>query len=160
MEGCVHLQSVLKLARRGGREVYRAALEMRSAARHREFESHPLRRHMKSTYTGIVQKGIKRGQALGFPTANISLDDHAVSGIYAARVALEGKEYSAAAFVDHERKVLEAHVLDFSGDLYGKEITIELLQKIRDNKKFENDNALRAAIADDVARIRAYFQNV
>ena len=115
---------------------------------------------MKSTYTGIVQKGIKRGQALGFPTANISLDDHAVSGIYAARVALEGKEDSAAAFVDHERKVLEAHVLDFSGDLYGKEITIELLQKIRDNKKFENDNALRAAIADDVARIRAYFQNV
>ena|SRR3989344_2641071 len=115
---------------------------------------------MKSTYTGIVQKGMKRGHALGFQTANISLGDSRVSGIYAARVALEGKEYPAAAFADHGRGILEAHILDFSGDLYGKGITIELLEKIRDNKKFENDDTLRATIAEDVAKIRAYFSTV
>ena len=113
-----------------------------------------------SSYTGIVQKGIKRGHALGFPTANISLGDSRVSGIYAARVALEGKEYPAAAFADQERKILEAYILDFSGDLYDKEITVELLKKIRDKKKFENDDDLRFTIAGDVEKIRAFFKNL
>ena len=115
---------------------------------------------MSSKYTGIVQKGMKRGHALGFPTANISLGDSRVSGIYASRVTFDGKEYPAAAFADHERGILEAHILDFSDDLYGKAITVELLKKIRDNKKFENDDTLRATIAGDVERIRAYFTTV
>ena len=83
-----------------------------------------------------------------------------LSGIYVALVTVEGKTYQAAAFADHERSILEAHILDFSDDLYGKGITIELLEKIRDNKKFENDDTLRATIAEDVAKIRAYFSTV
>lgn len=83
-----------------------------------------------------------------------------LSGIYAARVLIEGKEYGAAAFADHERKMLEAHIPDFSGDLYGKEITIQLLKKIRDSRKFENDDARRAAISDDMARVRTYFSSL
>lgn len=112
------------------------------------------------SYTGIVQKGDRRGTALGFPTANIAVPYMELSGIYTARVLVGGIEYGAAGFADRERKMLEAHLLDFSGDLYGKEITIRLLKKIRDSKKFENDDARRAAITDDVARIRTYFSSL
>ena len=83
-----------------------------------------------------------------------------LSGIYAARVLVGGREYGAAGFADQERKILEAHILDFSGDLYGKEITIQLLKKIRDSMRFSHDTALRAAIADDVACVRTYFSSL
>jgi len=112
------------------------------------------------SYTGRVQKGDRRGTALGFPTANIAVPYMELSGIYVARVLVEGKEYGAGAFADQERGVLEAHLLDFSGDLYGKEITIRLLKKIRDSMRFSDDTALRAAIADDVARVRIYFSSL
>jgi len=115
---------------------------------------------MEKAYTGVVQKGTKRGAALGFPTVNISLGDPDVSGIYVAVVRTGGKEYHAAAFADQKRKLLEAHILDARIDLYGKEITIELLKKIRDNKFFESDDELRAAIAEDIAKIREYFRNI
>jgi riboflavin kinase/FMN adenylyltransferase len=113
------------------------------------------------TVTGIVQKGARRGKALGYPTANIVLPDGVESGIYAARVYLKKDEapYMAAVFADEKRNILEAHVLDFSDDLYGVEIHIELHKKIRENKVFTNDDVLRAAIADDIAKVREYFTN-
>jgi len=89
---------------------------------------------------------------------NIPLESADISGIYAARVKAEGKELFAAAFADPERKVLEAYLFDFAGDLYGKEITIELHDKIRDPQRFFNDAALRTAIADDVTKVREYFR--
>ena len=106
------------------------------------------------------QKGERRGTALGFPTANVAVPYMELSGIYAARVLIEGREYEAGAFADRERNILEAHILDFSGDLYGKEITIELCKKIRDNMQFSDDTALRAAIADDVASVRTHFSSL
>ena len=112
---------------------------------------------MKS-YQGIVKHGSKRAAALGYPTINIPLEDRNLTGIYAAKVKVGGKEYLAAAFADTTRKVLEAHLLDFSGMLYGKSIEIELLQNIRETKTFSDDTALRAAIADDVKRVQAYFK--
>jgi riboflavin kinase/FMN adenylyltransferase len=81
-----------------------------------------------------------------------------LSGIYAARVVIEGKQYPTAVFADEKRDVLEAHILDKNLDLYGKEITIELLQKLRDAKTFSNDEDLRAAIADDIEKVREYFK--
>ena len=67
-----------------------------------------------------------------------------------ARVVLDGALYKAAAFADPSRTLLEAHLLDFADDAYGKEITVELLEKIRDAHRFENDEMLKAAIASDV----------
>lgn len=110
------------------------------------------------TYTGIVMKGQGRAAALGFPTANIALADGSVSGIYAARVAVGKKEYAAAAFADQKRNVLEAYLLDFSGELQGKEISIHVYEKIREHGDFSNDADLRAAIAGDVANVREYFR--
>ena len=109
------------------------------------------------TYKGVVQKGMRRGGALGFPTVNIPLKDD-VSGIFAARVVVGGRTYKAAAFADATQKILEAHIFDTKIDLYGKEIQIELHQKIRESTSFESDDALRAAIGSDVKKVREYFR--
>lgn len=113
------------------------------------------------TYTGIIQKGVKRASALGFPTINIPIGDGDVSGIYAAHVKIDGEEYIAAAFADPQRKILEAYLLDFSPrELYGGEVSIELLKKIRDSKTFGNDTGLRAAIADDIEKVREFSKSL
>lgn len=113
-----------------------------------------------NSFTGVVQKGARRGRALGFPTINIPLIDTKVSGIYAARVSVQGQaSHMAAVYADPKRRVLEAHILDFSDDLYGTEAEVELLEKIREDKTFDSESELRAAIADDVAKVRKYFQN-
>ncbi|MDR3570772.1 MAG: riboflavin kinase [Candidatus Pacebacteria bacterium] len=108
-------------------------------------------------YKGIVQKGREYGKTLGFPTLNIKIDGDAVSGIFAANVTIEAKTYPAAAYTDLSRGVLEAYLLDYSGDLYGKEIEIELLKKIREDETFADEASLKTAIAADVAKIREYF---
>ena len=110
-------------------------------------------------YKGVVQEGEKRGVTLGFPTINIPLAGKDVSGIFAAKVFVDGKEYLAAAYANVSRDILEAHLLDFSGDLYGKEVEIELLEKIRDDEKFSDESALKAAIAGDIAKVREYRKN-
>lgn len=120
------------------------------------------------SYTGTVIKGQGRAAALGFPTANIALNDGSISGIYTARVKVDGAEYMAATFADQKRNVLEVHLLDFparegsasggSGELHGKEVAIELHKKIREHEDFANDDDLRAAIAKDVKKVRDYFR--
>jgi len=110
------------------------------------------------SFTGVVQRSSKRATALGYPTANIPLSDDS-SGVYAARIFVDDQVYRAAAFADPKREILEAHIVDFDGDLYNKEITVELVRKIRDTKQFEDDDAQREAIVDDVAKVREYFKN-
>ncbi len=112
---------------------------------------------MQKIFTGLVQNGLKRGTALGFPTANIALTDENVSGIYAGRVKVGTLIYGSAVFANQERKILEAYLLNFSGDLYGKEITIELLEKIREVGEFSDDETLKKQIASDVEAIRSFF---
>lgn len=110
------------------------------------------------SFTGIVQKGSKRAAALGIPTINIPLDAEGISGIYAALVKVGEEKFEAAAYADQKRKLLEAHLLDFSQDLYGWNVKIELLKKIREYKKFTSDEALKKAIDKDIKAVRAYFR--
>ena len=112
-----------------------------------------------TSYTGIVEQGSKRASALGYPTINISLEEVGISGVYAARVQIGGQTHVAAAFADPARKTLEAHVLDFSDNLYGKEVVIDLCWKIRESEEFPDDDALRTAIAHDIAKVQEYFKN-
>ncbi len=111
-------------------------------------------------FTGIVQKGRQTASALGFPTLNIPLGEADISGIYVARVTVEKKEYEAVAYANRKTKQLEAHLLDFSSDLYGAEISITLLEKLREGIAFKDDEEARAAIANDVEAARAYFRRV
>ena len=111
-------------------------------------------------YRGIVQRGERRGEKLGFPTANIPLDGE-TSGIFVALARMDGKEYHAAVYADQKRKLLEAHLGKFEGgDLYGKEIEVELLKKIREDEKFEDVEILKKQIQKDVQDVVAYFKSL
>lgn len=110
-------------------------------------------------YSGVVVRGKQRGRELGYPTLNIASTDTDVSGIFAARVTHGEKVFQAAAFADPARGVLEAYLLDFSQDLYGETVRIELLKKMRETKKFDSEEMLKKAIASDVETVRQYFSN-
>lgn len=105
-------------------------------------------------YTGVVTGGSARANKLGYPTANIPLTDSEISGIYAACVTLEGKGYQAVAFADPSRGILEAHLFDFSGDLYGKTITVSLSKKLRESQAFASEEDLRRAMDQDATEAR------
>lgn len=107
-------------------------------------------------YKGTVQKGGEYGRRLGFPSANIPLVDAEESGVFAAVVMVGGEKYNAAVYADRRNRVFEAHLLDFNSDLYGKEIAIELLKKIREDMRFEGEEEAKAMIASDVQKAREY----
>lgn len=112
-------------------------------------------------YTGVVQKGRQRGAELGFPTANIPFENIDMSGVFAALVRLGGENTPrpTAVFIDPKHGLLEAHILDFDGDLYGKAIVVELCARLRDGREFADDAILRAAIAEDIRVVREYFDH-
>jgi riboflavin kinase/FMN adenylyltransferase len=112
---------------------------------------------------GIVQAGDKRGRELGYPTANIALGDYLRPryGIYAVRATLaDGSEHPGVASLgvrptfDPPVELLETHLLDYSGDLYGQKIEVALHAFIRDEKKFDDIGALVAHMREDEARAR------
>ena len=113
--------------------------------------------------SGKVVHGAKRGRELGFPTANIHVrhERPALTGVYA--VKLQGMNAIANLGVRPTvagipKLLLETHVFDYNGDLYGKHVHVEFLQKIREEKKFENLEALKAQIAKDIEVARNYFK--
>lgn len=115
--------------------------------------------------SGEVIQGKKRGKRLGFPTANIILSDEIPEGIYAAKVIIDGKEYSAATFIgvarmfnETELKV-ESYILDFNKDIYGKKIIVNLFRKIRKNKRFKSASELIEQIKKDVEETRKTMES-
>jgi FAD synthase len=113
---------------------------------------------VNSEYTGVVERGEGKAAELGYPTVNIALNDASVSGIYAGQVTHGDRVYHAVVFANPDRHILEAHLLDFEDDLYGEEVTIELMEKLRETASFESDGALQAAMEEDVQQAREYFQ--
>lgn len=111
-------------------------------------------------FTGTVQKNLGEGARMGFPTANITLNDTSFSGIFAGEVIRKGNIYPAAVYADRRRGLLEAHILDFEGDLYGQEIEIRLRKKIREDASFTDEEHLKLAIAADVQAVRDYFKTL
>jgi len=109
-------------------------------------------------YSGIVQKGSGMGRKLGFPTANVLLPHEVGAGIYAGQVFFDDKTYPAAMYADAERRLLEAHILDFNGDLYGKSIEVEPLEKVRNDIVFADEAEAQRTIATDVQKVREYFR--
>jgi riboflavin kinase/FMN adenylyltransferase len=112
---------------------------------------------------GAVQDGDKRGRELGYPTANLGLGDYQRPryGIYAVRATLDdGSEHPGVASLgirptfDPPTELLEAHLLDFEGDLYGQRIEIALHAFIRDERKFDDVDALVAHMREDEAQAR------
>lgn len=112
---------------------------------------------------GKVVEGKKLGRQLGFPTANV-LPDNEVRpppGSYAVRARVGGKTYDAAGYVGHRDRgfgpEIEVHLLDESLDLYGADMDVSFLRLVRADQHFDSLDALKAAIAGDVATARRFF---
>jgi riboflavin kinase / FMN adenylyltransferase len=118
------------------------------------------------TLCGEVVEGDKRGRTLGFPTANLVPQDGYVvpgHGVYACRARTEDGEVHVAAtnvgvrpmFVTGRGELIEAFLVDFSGDLYGTTLRVEFLKRLRGEKRFESVEALVEQMARDVEETRA-----
>lgn len=117
---------------------------------------------------GTVAHGNHYGAALGFPTANIYPDPERVCprpGVYVTRVECGDKKYGAVTdvgfkpTVGSEKLVCESHLLDFTGDLYGRQIRVCFLERLRDEQKFGDLSALKEQILIDKSQVEKYFHN-
>jgi len=118
------------------------------------------------TYTlcGPVVAGARLGRTLGFPTANLDVAGILVppAGVYAAEARWDGETRRAAVNIGRRPTVysaegglcVEAHLLDFAGDVYGREIELTFLGKLREERQFPSAAALQEQIAQDVAAVR------
>jgi riboflavin kinase / FMN adenylyltransferase len=113
---------------------------------------------------GRVVEGDKIGRQLGFPTANLDVANLVLPphGVYAASAKIDGKFFRAALNIGVRPTLaaglqlrVETHLLDFAGDLYGKELEVEIGVKLRAEMKFSSPAELREQIARDVAAVRA-----
>ena len=114
------------------------------------------------TISGRVAHGAKLGRDLGFPTANIVLRHPApISGIYVVEVGTYGRGVASVGRRPTVNPValplLEVHLFDCERELYGEHLRVRFLEKLRDEKKFDGLDTLRAAIATDVRQAREYF---
>ncbi len=111
---------------------------------------------------GYVIHGDKRGRQIGFPTINIEPKDSIIprNGVYLASVEIDDKAFKAIAnigkrpTVDGEKTLLEAHILDFSKDLYAKRLRVKLLNFIREERQFSSLQELKEQIKKDVKTVQ------
>ncbi len=117
---------------------------------------------------GTVETGDRRGRELGFPTANVAVPTEIAlpaDGIYAGTAVVEGGEHVAAInlgrrptfHVEAERSLLEAHLLDFDGDLYGDAMEVRFVERLRAEERFESVDDLVAQMRRDVEATRRIF---
>lgn len=112
--------------------------------------------------SGFVAHGEHRGRRLGYPTANLAGVETLVPkpGLYSATVTFEEKEYIAAVNIGGnptfgvDTSKVEVHLLDFSGDLYGKTLNVDFLSRIRDVVHFNSQQELLVQISRDIANVR------
>ena len=112
--------------------------------------------------TGEVVAGEKRGKTIGFPTANVTYGDQQLPplGIYAGQTMVAGRAYASAISLGirptfpHTGVWLESYLLDFEGDLYGRQIEVAFAHKLRDEERFTGLPALQAQIQADIDEVR------
>lgn len=113
-----------------------------------------------------IKQGDQRGRTIGFPTANLPLEDHVepALGVYAVKIELEDGPhkgvYDGVANVgrrptfDKQDVLLEVHIFDFEGDLYGAHAAVSFIEYLRPERKFDGLDSLKAQIAKDSERAR------
>ena len=119
---------------------------------------------------GKVIAGTQIGRKIGFPTANIKVDSRKLLpqiGVYSSICIVDGRKYPAMLnigykpTVSNDKKVgIEVHIIDFYGDLYEKNIKVKFLQKIRDEKQFNNIEELKNQLIEDKKVSLKIYQNV
>ncbi len=121
--------------------------------------------------TGRVIGGMKLGRKLGYPTANIELQEPQKlvppDGVYACIVTILGEKHKGMlnigyrpTFNDQQKlRSIEVHILDFHKDIYSEEITVEFMERIRDEKKFSNVEDLKCQLKEDEKVVRELLKN-
>jgi riboflavin kinase/FMN adenylyltransferase len=113
---------------------------------------------------GKVITSDKRGRVLGFPTANLDIKPQQAlpgNGIYATIAQVDGKQFSSATNIGirptfgEGGKTVETHLLNYKGDLYGKDMKLEFVQKLRDEQRFPSSEELKVQIEKDVREVEA-----
>jgi riboflavin kinase/FMN adenylyltransferase len=118
-------------------------------------------------FYGEVIQGKELANKLGFPTANIKLSNNLCikNGVYITLTRLNDKLYPSITnigytpTVENKFRVAETHLLNFSGDLYGAKLKVELLNFIREEKKFDSIESLKRAVLDDIKSAEDFFSN-
>lgn len=161
--GCEIIPQVTLDGIRVSSSALRALLEQGELERAAEFLGHP---HLIS---GTVVRGRQLGRTLGFPTANVPFAPGVLvppNGAYAARAEAEGRTYLAVVNIgvhptvgNLDAPLLEASLLDFSGELYGKTLRVWLYRRLRAERKYDSPEALRRQIAADARTTENFFKN-
>ena len=120
--------------------------------------------------SGTVVKGKQLGRTIGFPTANIELEEAyklvPKNGVYVVRSEIEGKHVFGMMnigfnpTVQGKNRTIEAHFFDFDADIYNRHIKVSILQRIRSEKKFESVELLTKQLEDDRNFSKQYLQNL
>ena len=114
---------------------------------------------------GAIVEGRKRGRELGFPTANLQTENELVppNGVYATIMTIDGITHGGVTNIGMRPTfgetvpTIETHVLDYSGNLYGHTVRLAFVQRLRDERRFEDVDALRAQIDADKRRAERLF---
>ncbi len=118
--------------------------------------------------SGKVVQGNQLGRTLGVPTANVHLRRSrlCVKGVFCARVLVSGVAYAAVANVGYrptvdkrDKPLLEVHLLDYDGDLYGQRLDVDLLFKLREERSFDSLQSLKLQIFRDIDEAKSWHQN-
>jgi len=115
---------------------------------------------------GLVVEGKRRGREIGFPTANVQTENELVPphGVYATTITINDIVHASITnigvrptFGDSTNTTIEAYVMGYSGDLYGQQVRLGFVQRLRDERKFEDVDALRAQMEADLRRAERLF---
>ncbi len=108
---------------------------------------------------GRVVRGDQRGRTLGFPTANMQVDEDLLvpkNGVYAVETEIDGVAYGGMmnigmrpTFKKETARTIEAHFFDYAGDLYGRDITVKIKSKLRSEKKFRGPDEIISQLRKD-----------
>jgi len=144
-----------------------SSTRIREAVRAGEFDATSQMLGRTYSLAGKVVRGDQFGARLGFPTANLDVTGLVLppNGVYAAQALVQGKTHRAVLNIGHRPTVrqptatihVEAHLLNFAGDLYGQEMEITFSGKLRDEQKFATLDDLKAQIVRDVAAADRHF---
>lgn len=120
--------------------------------------------------SGIISKGKQLGRTIGYPTANIKIEEEykliPLNGVYIAQSILNGKtvfgmmNIGTRPTVDGTTQTIEINFFDFKQDLYGQEITVSLLHRMRSEQKFESLDALKIQLSKDKINAQSYIRKI
>ena len=118
---------------------------------------------------GVVVEGAKRGREIGFPTANLSTENELIppNGVYATTMTVDGAVYPSVTNIGQRptfgqdlATTVEAHLIGRTMDLYGRSVRLAFVQRLRDERKFPDIEALQEQIAADVRRAARLFDRL